>query len=81
MCVRACVRASVRLSVFGVCVSQVIHRDLKPSNVCVNANCDLKICDLGLARATDDTVPGFDEKSVYVVSTARISTFAVLASE
>ena len=28
----------------------MIHRDLKPSNVCVNANCDLKICDFGLAR-------------------------------
>eukprot|EP00457_Paulinella_chromatophora_P004342 gb/GEZN01004354.1/.p1 GENE.gb/GEZN01004354.1/~~gb/GEZN01004354.1/.p1 ORF type:complete len:422 (+),score=58.60 gb/GEZN01004354.1/:39-1304(+) len=28
----------------------VIHRDLKPSNLLVNHDCDLKICDFGLAR-------------------------------
>ena len=26
------------------------HRDLKPGNLLVNKNCDLKICDFGLAR-------------------------------
>lgn len=30
--------------------AEVIHRDLKPRNLLVNANCDLKICDFGLAR-------------------------------
>mmetsp|Transcript_31030 Transcript_31030/g.70985 ORF Transcript_31030/g.70985 Transcript_31030/m.70985 type:complete len:409 (+) Transcript_31030:128-1354(+) len=28
----------------------LIHRDLKPRNLLVNSNCDLKICDFGLAR-------------------------------
>lgn len=30
--------------------AQVVHRDLKPRNLLVNSNCDLKICDFGLAR-------------------------------
>ncbi len=33
---------------------QVIHRDLKPANILVNASCELRVCDFGLARAIND---------------------------
>ena len=37
--------------------ASVIHRDLKPSNLLLNKNCDLKICDFGLARGLDTGDP------------------------
>ncbi|XP_009783774.1 mitogen-activated protein kinase 18 isoform X1 [Nicotiana sylvestris] len=37
--------------------ANVYHRDLKPKNILANANCKLKICDLGLARVAFSDTP------------------------
>ena len=37
--------------------ANVYHRDLKPKNIVANANCKLKICDFGLARAAFTDTP------------------------
>src|SRR5438270_9257650 len=33
--------------------ANVLHRDLKPSNLLLNANCDLKVCDVINENPTD----------------------------
>lgn len=38
--------------------ANVLHRDLKPSNLLLRSNCDLKICDFGLARGVEDEQTG-----------------------
>ncbi|OAY82741.1 Mitogen-activated protein kinase 4 [Ananas comosus] len=44
----------------------ILHRDLKPGNLLVNANCDLKICDFGLARTNNSKAGQF--MTEYVVT-------------
>jgi len=47
--------------------ANVMHRDLKPSNLLLNSNCDLKVCDLGLARGVEpEQRPG--DLTEYVVT-------------
>jgi serine/threonine protein kinase len=30
--------------------ANVMHRDLKPANILINQDCEIKICDFGMAR-------------------------------
>jgi mitogen-activated protein kinase 1/3 len=62
--------------------ANVVHRDLKPSNLLVNKNCDLKICDFGLARVLSEGDEDSLGRTDYVVTRwYRAPEVVLLASE
>ncbi|KAL0491573.1 mitogen-activated protein kinase [Acrasis kona] len=52
--------------------ADILHRDMKPENILVNSDCQIRICDFGLARGCDfDTINPNDEECP---ATTRLST-------
>lgn len=49
-------------------LANVLHRDLKPLNLLLNSNCDLKVCDFGLARLIALTEDNFGFMTEYVAT-------------
>lgn len=48
--------------------ANVLHRDLKPLNLLLNSNCDLKICDFGLARSIASQEDNYGFMTEYVAT-------------
>nr|CRX79224.1 hypothetical protein ls5931a1_00039 [Leucosporidium scottii] len=60
---RDLVRLLARLSSASLSNIPIYHQ--KPSNILVNENCDLKICDFGLARLADPQMTGYVSTRYY----------------
>ena len=48
--------------------SNVLHRDIKPGNILVNLNCDLKICDMGMAKLITSKVNNDGDLTDFVIT-------------
>eukprot|EP00172_Hildenbrandia_rubra_P001992 Plantae.Rhodophyta-Hildenbrandia_rubra.ctg26383.p1 GENE.Plantae.Rhodophyta-Hildenbrandia_rubra.ctg26383~~Plantae.Rhodophyta-Hildenbrandia_rubra.ctg26383.p1 ORF type:complete len:419 (+),score=84.99 Plantae.Rhodophyta-Hildenbrandia_rubra.ctg26383:826-2082(+) len=59
--------------------ANILHRDLKPANILVAENCDLRICDFGLARYCDPSEES--PNTCYVVTRWYRSPELLLASD
>jgi serine/threonine protein kinase len=53
--------------------ADILHRDLKPGNILINSDCEIKICDLGLARGYDEEKKVMSEVIIIFINLKKIS--------
>lgn len=52
--------------IFACHSANVLHRDLKPSNILINKDCELRICDFGMARGVQANLSAPSQLTEYV---------------
>ena len=57
--------------------ADLIHRDIKPQNILVREDCEVRICDFGMARSfsTDNTAPDTNKDPILPPRREKLSQF------
>ena len=64
--------------------ANIVHRDLKPANILMNDQCQVKICDFGMARTLPEHLSGFTKvlrKEAKITNPKRAKTDGYISSK